>query len=201
MTEQSPVAWDEAASTFDQAADHGLSDPGVRLAWAELLRQVLPSPPARIADLGCGTGSLAVLGAQLGHRVDGVDFSGRMLALARLKAAGLAGVTFTQGDVARPSLARYAYDAVVSRHVLWALPDPAAALAAWAKLLRSGGRLILVEGQWSTGAGLSSAKTAELLSDLGYAPSITLLDDPRYWGGPIDDERYVVTAEAVRRRR
>lgn len=197
MSEQSAGVWDEAAATFDQAADHGLTDPQVRMAWSELFRRTLPPAPARIADLGCGTGSISILAAELGHRVDGVDFSDQMLHIARAKSEGLAGVTFVSGDAARPALAERTYDAVVSRHVLWAFPDPAAALTAWGRLLRRGGRLVLVEGRWSTGAGLTSSQTVELLSDQGYATTKLVLDDPRYWGGPIDDERYLVTAEVT----
>jgi len=39
----------------------------------------------------------------------------------------------------------------MSRHVLWAMPDPAGALEHWIALLRPGGRSLLVEGRWSTG--------------------------------------------------
>lgn len=200
VSEQDAVVWDESAATFDQAADHGLADPEVRLAWLELLRRTLPSTPSRVADLGCGTGSLSILAAELGHRVDGVDFSEQMLVRARAKAVGLTGVTFTHGNAASPMLAERAYDAVLSRHVLWALPDPAAALAAWSGLLRSGGRLVLVEGRWSTGSGLASTEIVGLLNDLGCTSLVTPLDDPRYWAGPIDDERYLVTTEASHRR-
>ena len=196
MSEQSAAVWNSAAATFDHAADHGLTDPLVRTAWSELLRRTLPPAPARVADLGCGTGSIAILAAELGHRVDGIDFSEQMLLMARAKSVGLPGVTFTQGDAAHPSLAERTYDAVISRHVLWALPDPAGALRAWDRLLRAGGRLVVVEGRWSTGGGLASSRIAELLDDLGYAPAIEQLDDQRYWGGPIDDERYVVTARS-----
>ena len=197
MSEHSAVIWDEAAATFDLAPDHGLTDPHVRAAWSELLRRTLPPPPARIADLGCVTGTIAILAAELGHQVDGVDFSEQMLLMARAKSEKVAGVTFTRGDAARPNLTEHSYDAVVSRHVLWALPDPAGALTAWGRLLRLRGRLILIEGRWSTGAGLPGSQTTELLTDGGFTPTIRPLDDPQYWGGPIDDERYLVTAEAV----
>lgn len=196
MSEQDAALWDKSAATFDRAADHGLVNPDVRSAWLALLRRNLPSMPSRVADIGCGTGSLSILAADLGHRVDGVDFSEQMLVMARAKAVGRIGVTFTHGDAASPSLAERAYDAVISRHVLWALPDPAAALGAWSGLLRSGGRLVLVEGQWSTGSGLASTEIVGLLNDLGCTALVTPLDDPRYWGGPIDDERYLVTAVA-----
>ena len=42
-------------------------------------------------------------------------------------------------------------DAVLARHLLWTLPDPLAALARWVRLVRPGGRLVLVEGRWWPG--------------------------------------------------
>ena len=52
-----PEFWDDQAAVFDEAPDHGMSDPTVREAWAALLLPLLPSVPARVADLGCGTGT------------------------------------------------------------------------------------------------------------------------------------------------
>ena len=60
-------SWDDAAATFDDEPDHGLRDPQVRAAWAALLLPLMPPAPARILDLGCGTGSLAVLLASRGR--------------------------------------------------------------------------------------------------------------------------------------
>ena len=79
--------WDDQAAAFDAAPDHGMSDPTVREAWAALLLPLLPTAPARVADLGCGTGTLTVLVAQAGHLVSGLDFAPRMVALAREKIA------------------------------------------------------------------------------------------------------------------
>ena len=77
----------------------------MRAAWAGRLNRLLPSPPTRVADLGCGTGSLAILAADLGHVVDGIDFSEGMLEIARAKIVGRAGITVALGDAARPGLA------------------------------------------------------------------------------------------------
>ena len=79
--------WDDQAATFDDEADHGLRDPFTREAWRRLLRAVLPDPPADVADLGCGTGSLSVLLAEDGYRLTGVDLSAEMVAAATRKAA------------------------------------------------------------------------------------------------------------------
>lgn len=184
--------WDAEAAAFDEAADHGLRDPSVRAAWRSLLVSLLPPPPARVADLGCGTGTLSLLLAEEGYAVDGVDFSPAMVARAVAKADGRPDVRFVVGDAAVPRLATSAYDVVLCRHVLWALPDPAAALRRWTDLLAPGGRLVLVEGRWSTGAGLSAAETVALVEAAGRQAELTLLPEPAYWGREITDERYVV---------
>jgi ubiquinone/menaquinone biosynthesis C-methylase UbiE len=192
------ATWDAEADAFDQPADHGLHDPAVRQAWRELLLGHLPEPPARIADLGCGTGTLAVLLAEAGYEVDGLDFSPRMVELAKRKAGDKAGVRFVQGDAFDPPLSKASYDVVLCRHVLWAMPDPAVALTRWPRLLTPTGRLVLVEGHWSNGAGLSAEQTLRLVEETGRAASLTRLTDPAYWGQRIRDDRYLVTSPAAR---
>lgn len=191
----SPDDWDAEAPAFDEQPDHGLRDPAVREAWRRLLAELLPEPSARVADLGCGTGSLAVLLAQDGHRVVGVDRSPAMLecAAAKADAAGVA-VELHRGDAAVPPLAEGTFDAVLSRHVVWALPDPNVALARWVSLLAPRGRLVLVEGRWSTGAGLTSAELVAAVEPHATVLDVRPLPDPALWGGPISDERHAVVA-------
>jgi len=120
--------WNREAARFDEEADHGLKDPGVRGAWLDLLSGVLPPPPARVADLGCGTGTLSLLLAQRGYRVDGIDLSERMIERAEAKAASVdPAPRFEVADAAEPPLHPATFDVVLSRHVVWALADPAAA--------------------------------------------------------------------------
>lgn len=184
--------WNTEAATFDDEADHGLRDPAVRMAWRSLLAGLLPAAPARVADLGCGTGTLALLLAEEGHAVDGVDFSPEMVARALAKTAAEPQVSIAEGDAFDPPLEQGTYDVVLSRHVLWALPDPVEALRRWSALLRPGGRLVLVEGSWSTGAGLTSARVAAAAREVGREPVVHVLDDPALWGRAIEDERYAV---------
>lgn len=186
--------WDDEAATFDEAADHGLRDPRVRTAWRDLLLPVLPPSPGRLADLGCGTGTLALLLADEGYAVDGVDFSPEMVRLARAKAGDRTDVTYVEADAAAPPLESDAYDAVLCRHVLWALPDQVAVLRRWVDLLAPGGRLVLVEGNWTTGAGLTADATLTLLEAAGRPGVARHLPEPAYWGREITDERYLVIA-------
>ena len=122
--------WDGYADAFDEEADHGLRDPQVRAAWQALLTPLLPEQPVRIADLGCGTGSLAVLLAEQANRVSGVDISGEMIRLAQAKArAAGVDVNLVQGDAADPPFAAASFDVVLARHVLWAFENPHAVVA------------------------------------------------------------------------
>lgn len=205
--------WDDAAASFDDEPDHGLRQEHTRAAWARLLRSWLPVTPADVLDVGCGTGSLSLLLAEAGHRVTGVDLAPHMVerAEAKLAAAGRAG-RFLVGDAAAPPTGQGRYDAVLSRHLLWTLPDPHAALREWVARLNPGGRLVLVEGRWreTGGAGVPYVAGAESLPwqggvtavDLAAAvgPLVSTLHveplsgDAELWGGPVTDERYALIA-------
>jgi 2-polyprenyl-3-methyl-5-hydroxy-6-metoxy-1,4-benzoquinol methylase len=185
--------WDAEAAVFDDEAHHSLEEPTMRAAWAEVLQSALPAPPAEVVDLGCGTGSLSVLLAEQGYAVTGIDVSPQMLDRARAK-ADAAGVTawFELGDAAAPDLP--ATDVVLTRHVAWAVPDLDSAIGRWVAALRPGGRLVLVEGQWSNGAGIAAA---DLVAAVGrHLPDVTVeeLDDPTLWGYELADSRYLLVA-------
>ncbi|MFE1255052.1 class I SAM-dependent methyltransferase [Streptomyces fungicidicus] len=190
------VDWDAAAASFDEEPDHGLRDPEVRAAWAERLRDWLPERAGDVLDLGCGTGSLALLAAGQGHRVTGVDRSPAMVALAREKLAGRDAV-FLVGDAAAPPVGEERYDTVLVRHVLWTLPEPDRALRHWRDLLRPGGRLVLVEGVWGavSPVGIPAGRLTALLAPLGGRVRVQPLSGDRaLWGRDVDDERYAVVA-------
>ena len=83
---------------------------------------------------------------------------------------------------------------VLTRHVLWALPDPGQALGRWVRLLKPAGRLVLVEGNWSTGGGLTATESEALVRQWRREAHVVRLEDPALWGGPIDDERYLLVS-------
>ena len=138
--------WDEDAAVYDNSPSHYPQRPQDQAAWAGTLRRLLPPPPARVLDVGAGTGFLSLLLAGQGYRVTAVDLSPGMLARLRAKAAerGLR-IDMVESDAQHPPAGEF--DAVVERHLLWTLPDPAAALAAW-HTAAPGGRLAVIEGSW-----------------------------------------------------
>lgn len=189
--------WNDVAASFDNEPDHGLHDPVVLGAWTQLLSTWLPPTKAMILDVGCGTGSLSVVLAGLGHEVTGIDWSPAMISLAEAKAA-VSGypITFHVMDAAFPVLSPQQYDVIVCRHLLWALPEPNQVLQHWVNLLKRGGRLLLIEGYWSTGGGLHAEQIVEaLLSLLTSVRVQNLSNQPNLWSGAVADERYILVAD------
>ncbi len=118
-------------------------------AWGQVWQGVLPPPPADVLEVAAGTGQMALLLAELGHRVVGIDLAEGMLSLAAAKSADMANApTLLLGDAVMPAFPPASFDAVVSRYVLWTLREPRLALANWRQLLRPGGLLIAIDGPW-----------------------------------------------------
>lgn len=187
--------WDGQAATFDDQPDHGLRDPRVRDAWLRLLLDHMPPAPAAVADLGCGTGSLSVLLAGAGYAVTGLDSAPAMIRAARAKArAARVSPRFVTSDAAAPALPPASFDVVLARHVLWAMPDADAALREWIRLLEPAGTLVLAEGRWHTGAGLTAAAAASAVRRHRAEAVVTPLNDPDLWGGSVSDERFLLVS-------
>ena len=189
--------WDKAAASFDEEPDHGLRDPVIREQWTDFLRASLPYTQATVLDMGCGTGSLSVVLAGLGHSVTGIDVSPAMISLARAKASALdLNIEFHEMDAASPELPPHRFDAIVCRHLLWTLPEPKRVLQRWSHLLKQKGRFILIEGFWATGAGLRANEIIEILPPSFTGVSLqNLSENPNFWGRDVNDERYAILAD------
>ncbi len=189
--------WDNEAVTFDAEPDHGLSDPIVLATWTALLQSWQPAPPAKILDIGCGTGSLSLVLAKLGHQVTGIDLSPKMVEQAKAKAdeAGMP-INFAIMGASSPDFPSHSFDGIVCRHVLWMLPELTAVLQAWTKLLKPGARILLVEGFWVTGGGLHAEQLLAALPTKWENVLVQNLSNrSAFWGKDVSDERYALTAE------
>ena len=163
--------WDRDSATYDRSPGHAVTDVVEAAAWREALRTALPHPPARVLDAGAGTGALSLLAAELGHDVTALDLSSGMLDRAREKAAARRlDLTFVVGSASEPPPGPF--DAILERHVLWTLPEPAAALTAWRDVAGPEGRLVLVEAIWGRQDPLATARhrAAELARALLKVP-------------------------------
>jgi ubiquinone/menaquinone biosynthesis C-methylase UbiE len=141
----------------------------------------------RVLDIGTGTGRLLELVAPRAASALGIDASRAMLALARtrLATAGLAHCGVRQADMYRLPLADASYDVAVLQMVLHYAEDPGAAIREAARVLRPGGRLVVVDlaahdrtdltsrlaHRWP---GFSDAAMASLLAQARLRPADTL---------------------------
>lgn len=138
--------WDARPGSYDTEAYHGLGDDREKAAWLRALADLIGQPPLDVLDVGTGTGFLALLLAEAGHRARGIDLSTAMLAEAQRKATALATPpTFAIGDATQPPSDITGMDAVVCRHLLWTLTEPVQALQNWSVALHPGGRVVAIE--------------------------------------------------------
>ena len=148
VKQQVAAHWDRRAAHFDADFGHSIATPAERAAWDRIMDLVLAGRAALDAlDVGCGTGFLSLELAKRSHRVTGIDLAPAMLDMARQKAAeaGL-DIRFETGDAEQAPFPAASFDLVISRHVLWTLPHPEAAIEDWIRVLRPGGRLVVIDG-------------------------------------------------------
>ncbi len=155
VKQQVAAHWDRRALHFDEDFGHSIRTPAERVAWNRIFDLILPARGGLdTLDAGCGTGFLTFELAARGHQVIGVDFAPAMIAEARRKSAalGVSSVRFKQADAEQLPFTPARFDLVISRHLLWTLPHPEAAFDEWIRVLRPGGRLVVVDGQFDAGA-------------------------------------------------
>ena len=119
---------------------------GERTIKRDLIRQAAIAPGHDVLDLGCGTGTLALLvkEAHPDAHVSAVDIDPRILAIARAKiAAAGVDIRLVEGSATAPPLPDASFDRALSTLMLHHLttPQKREALAAVRRLLRAGGEL------------------------------------------------------------
>ena len=103
-------------------------------------------PPGRVLEAGVGTGISLPL-YDPGHRVVGIDLSTDMLARARARVEreGLAHVeAVREMDAGATDFADASFDVAIAMYVLTVVPDPAAVMAELARVVRPGGRVLVL---------------------------------------------------------
>lgn len=100
-----------------------------------------------VLDVATAAGHTALALAAQGPRVRGVDLTPEMLTVAQRLARerGLTNVEFSQADAEKLPFEAGEFDRVVCRIALHHFPNPAQAAAEMARVLKPGGRLVLVD--------------------------------------------------------
>ncbi len=162
VKQQVAAHWGRRAAHFDADFGHSIRTPEERAAWDRVFALAVGGRErVEALDIGCGTGFLSLELAARGHRVTGIDFAPQMLALAKEKAASTgAAIRFEEADAENLPFSPASFDLVITRHVLWTLPHPEAAISEWIRMLRPGGRVAVIDGQSLVAPGEEQAASA-----------------------------------------
>ena len=129
----------------DDTGVHAVSDED-RLLHKALVELTVSAPLGNLLDIGCGQGRLLKLLASRANQVIGVDIDpeARRLARAELFLAGLPNCSLRQGDMYALPFDDQEFDTVILDDVLADSAQPAAAVDEARRLLKPGGRLLLL---------------------------------------------------------
>lgn len=174
-------------------------------AWSRALGLLLP--PADVADLACGEGYLSVECARWARRVTAVDRSPDVLKRAKSLASrrGVANITWKRGDMEKLPLRDASVDIALLSQALHHAPHPRKAVAEAARVVRPGGRILVLDlrrhdQEWvrdrvgDRWLGFADSELEQLLSDGGFR-EVTVRVGARLPGDPFT----VLIASGVKR--
>ena len=124
--------------------------------WRQFLsaniKEHFPSVKAdqiEVLDIGTGPGFLAILLAEEGFSVTGVDLTLSMLEEAEKNAGKLKSkIRFMQGNAEKTDFSDESFDVIVTRNLTWNLPHPVQAYEEWNRILKKNGMLMIFDSNW-----------------------------------------------------
>ena len=138
--------------------------------WLREIEKFLPEGRSlNILDVGTGTGFFAILLAEKGHRVEGIDLTPAMLEEARTLAKQRnLDITFREMDAQNLAYPDGTFDVVISRNLTWTLPDPERAYASWFRVLKPGGVLLNFDADYAAHVRSHSVQNRKVAPDSPY---------------------------------
>lgn len=176
MTMTSARFWDRVAPSYSK------QDIADSASYARKLKatQALMEPTMEVLEVGCGTGSTALLHAAHVAHIQATDVSAAMISIGKQKAqdAGINNVSFSQSGVEDFVAPDGSFDMVLALNLLHLLPDRAAALAKIHRLLKPEGIFIsstvcLADRMWFL------RPVIPLMQWLGKAPYVSFIQADR----------------------
>ncbi|MBP1908870.1 class I SAM-dependent methyltransferase [Methanolobus bombayensis] len=155
--------WDYRSDTYNSfVVDQSDEE---RNTWMTILSEAMDNRDSlKVLDVGTGPGFLALICAEMGHNVTAVDLSENMVKKAKENALKRSlEIDVMQGDAENLELPDSHFDVVMNKYLLWTLPEPGKALMEWKRILKQGGMIIAIDGDWHNDGILS--KTLRKISN------------------------------------
>lgn len=132
--------WNRMAAGYARSPISDMESYETKLARTRALFR----PDMRLLEVGCGTGSTALLHAPHVAHITATDISSEMLAIARAKAAeqGVDNISFEEAALDAIEIPPTGYDMVLAMSVIHLLPDRDAGLNRLFRLVKPGGYLV-----------------------------------------------------------
>lgn len=121
-------------------------DAQARAIWPQekgYLKRLFTRSGMEVLDVGCGTGEISsrIVNEFSPRQVTGIDLAEPHIRRARERFAGVAGLSFQQGDATHMSFGDDSFDVALCRHMLQAVPDPMAVIREMIRVTKQGGWL------------------------------------------------------------
>lgn len=140
--------WDLRSRGFSESVNNEWAEKGF-VPVSDLVERLHAGEGSSFLDVGCGPGYYSVAISGIGFDVTGIDCSEEMLSQARRNASDH-GVspTFIRADASTLPFEDGSFDFIVSRNVLWNLPEPKKAYSEMLRVLKPGGKAYIADGNY-----------------------------------------------------
>jgi ubiquinone/menaquinone biosynthesis C-methylase UbiE len=138
---------EQASRFWDNIADKYVADPIKDVPSYERKLEITRSyfrPDMELLEFGCGSGATALLHAPFVRHIRAIDFSARMIEIARSRAAeqGVANVSFEVADITTLDVSDESFDIVLGLSILHLMEDRDAVIAKVHRMLKPGGLFV-----------------------------------------------------------
>jgi len=141
--------WNRRAGIYNDSVSRDHRDQRSFRAWKEVYAGAIGVGSGKLMDCGCGPGTVTMYVSDLGYDITDYDQSPEMLGRARKNAETLhIDAEFVQGDAEEMPFEDGTFDIIVSQNMLWTVPHPEKVLSEWYRVLKEGGRIVYVDGDW-----------------------------------------------------